>query len=206
MTEAISKHGKVLVGIVVAALVAFAFAKTYQHGYSVAAARGDKALSDYRASVEHAAASAASKAFGRYATDVARASAAESGYLNDQTAVTQSATALKERIDHVAQPHRSPPVPDRKNDVPVAGCVFSRGFVRVWNDAAGIADPGDSAMPTSADPAAAVVGPAADAAADSGVSQADILDWFVDYATRARTTESKLKAVKAALPEQEDKQ
>lgn len=206
MTEAISKCGKVLVGIVVAALVAFAFAKTYQHGYSVAAARGDKALSDYRASVEHAAASAASDAFGRYAADVTRASAAESGYLTDQTAVTQSATAMKERIDHVVQPHRSPPAPGRKNDAPVVGCVFSRGFVRVWNDAAGIANDRDSAMPTSADPAAAVVRPDADAAADSGVSQADILDWFVDYATRARNTESKLRAVKAALPEQEDKQ
>ncbi|AOJ81194.1 hypothetical protein WS86_11630 [Burkholderia savannae] len=206
MTIAICKYGKLAVGIVIAALLAFAFAKTYQRGYSVAAARGDKALSDYRASVEHTAASAASDAFGRYVADVARASAAESGYLNVQTAVTQSATALKERIDHVAQPHRSPPAPGRKSDVPVVGCVFSRGFVRVWNDAAGIADAGDSAMPTSADPAAAVVGPDADAAADSGVSQADILDWFVDYATRARNTESKLKAVKAALTKQEDKQ
>lgn len=206
MTEAISKCGKALVGLVVAALVAFAFVKTYQHGYSVAAARGDKELSDYRASVEHAAASAASNAFGRYAADVTRASAAESGYLTNQTAVTQSATALKERIDHVAQPHRSPPAPGPKNDAPVVGCVFSRGFVRVWNDAAGIADAGDSPVPASADPAVAVVGPDADAAADSGVSQGDILDWFVDYATRARNTESKLKAVKAALPEQEDQQ
>ncbi|RQY36514.1 hypothetical protein [Burkholderia stagnalis] len=206
MTETISRYAKLIAGIVIAALLAFAFAKTYQHGYSVAAARGDKALADYRASVEHTSASAASDAFGRYAADVTRASAAESGYLTDQTAVMQTATALKERIDHVAQPLRSPPTPGQRNDVPVIGCVFSRGFVRMWNDAAGIANSGDSAVPTSTDSAAAAVGPDANAAVDSGVSQADILDWFVDYATRARNTESKLKAVKAALPEQEDKQ
>lgn len=206
MTEAISKYAKLVAGIAVAALVVFAFAKTYQHGYSVAAARGDKALADYRASVEHAAASATSDAFGRYAADVTRASAAESGYLNVQTAVTQSATVLKERIDHVAEPHRSPSAPGQQSDAPVVGCIFSRGFVRVWNDAAGIADAGDSAVSTSTDPTGSVVGPDADAAADSGVSQADVLAWFVDYAARARNTESKLKAVKAALPEQEDKQ
>ncbi|AJX21574.1 hypothetical protein [Burkholderia pseudomallei] len=206
MTIAICKYGKLAVGIVIAALLAFAFAKTYQHGYEVAAARGDKALADYRATVEHTSASAASEAFGRYAADVARASAAESGYLTAQTTVARNATVLKERIDHVAQPHRNPPVPGQQPDSPDAGCVFSRGFVRVWNDAASIADAGDSAMPTSADPAAAVVGPDADAAADSGVSQADILDWFVDYATHARNTESKLKVVKATLTKQEDKQ
>lgn len=206
MTEAISKCARVLAGIVIAALVAFAFAKTYQHGYSVAAARGDKALADYRATVEHASASAASDAFGRYAADVARASAAESGYLAVQSAATQTTAALKERIDHVTQPRRSPPVLGPKNDAPVVGCVFSRGFVRVWNNAAGIADAGDSPVPASTDPAAAVVGPDADAAADSGVSQADVLAWFIDYAARTRNTESKLKAVKAALPEQKDQQ
>ncbi|WP_082725358.1 hypothetical protein, partial [Burkholderia sp. RF4-BP95] len=142
MTEAISKCAKVLASIVVATLVAFAFTRTYQHGYSVAAARGDKALADYRASVEHASASAASDAFGRYAADVARASAAESGYLVVQSAATQTTAALKERIDHVTQPRRSPPVPGAKNYAPVVGCVFSRGFVRVWNHAAGIADAG----------------------------------------------------------------
>ncbi|AOJ67522.1 MULTISPECIES: hypothetical protein [Burkholderia] len=206
MTIAICKYGKLAAGIVIAALLASAFAKTYQHGYSVATAHGDKALADYRASVEHASTSAASDAFGKYAADVTRASAVESGYLTVQTAVAQTATALKERIDHVAQPRRSTPATALQTASPVVGCVFSRGFVRVWNDAAGIADAGDSAVPTSTDTASAVVGPDADAAADSGVSQADVLDWVVDYATRARNTESKLKAVKAALPEQEDKQ
>lgn len=203
MPEAISKYGTLLAGIAVAMLLQFAFAKTYQHGYSVAAARGDKELADYRASVEHTSALAASDAFGRYAADVTRASAAESGYLTVHTAVAQNTMALKERIDHVSQPHRSPPAPGPKNDAPVAGCFFSRGFVRVWNDAAGIATAVDSAMPTSADSAVAVVGPDSDAAADSGVSQADILDWFVDYASRASDTEQKIKAVREAQPNEQ---
>ncbi len=202
--EAISRYEKLCAGMIAAVLIAFAFTETYQFGYSVARAHGDKALADYRASVEHESASAAVDAFGKYAADANRAATAESGYLINQSAKAQRAAALKDRIDHVVQSTSSAPAAAQRTDSPVGRCVFSRGFVSVWNTAAGIPAAGDHAMPPSSDSAVAAVGPDADVAADSGVSQADVLDWFVDYATRARDTESKLMAVEAALPKQRD--
>lgn len=205
----IGKYAKVLAGIVLAAaiagLLAMAFGETYQHGYHVAKAEGDKALANYKASIAQASVSAASEAFGRYAADVTRGQAAESGFINVQTATAEEAKALKEQIDGVTQPPRVPTARVRSSQA-VAGvtgsadCLFSRGFVRLWNAAAGAADDRNRALQASADTGVASDRSNADAAACSGVSQADILDWFVDYSNRAHGTENKLKAVREALP------
>ena len=137
-----------------------------------------------------------------------RGQAAESGFLNVQSAATDQSVALKEHIDDVVQPpvlrpSRAVGVQSVATVTPVYSCVFSRGFVRLWNAAAGIADDSDRALPGGTDPGAAADGSGSDATTDSGVSQADILDWFVDYANRAHGTENKLKGVRAALPSQQ---
>jgi hypothetical protein len=204
----ISKYAKIIAGVVAAVLLAFAFAKTYEHGYTVAQAIGDRNLSDYKASIQQASASAASDAFGKYATDVTRGQAAESGFLNVQSAADTQAVTLKEHIEDVSQPYI--PAPQRAVSVqsdatvtPVYSCVFSRGFVRLWNAAAGIADDSDRALQGGTDSSAAADGSGSDATTDSGVSQADIIDWFVDYANRAHGTENKIKGVRAAVPTQQ---
>ncbi|HDR9102991.1 TPA: hypothetical protein QDB24_002205 [Burkholderia vietnamiensis] len=204
----ISKYAKLVASLVAAALIAFAFAKTYQHGFNVAEAKGNAALADYKAKQANAATSAASQAFGKYADDVLRGQRAESQFLADQGVTTTQIGALKEHIDAVAQPHVSPVsrASTAASAVTVDRCVFTRGFVSVWNSAAGIADDADGALQNRAGTGSAAGASGTDAAADSGVSQQDILDWFVDYAARSRKTELKLKGVKAALPEQEDKQ
>jgi hypothetical protein len=203
----ISKYAKLLAGIVVAVLLAFAFAKTYEHGYSVAQSIGDKNLSDYKAKIAQASASAASDAFGRYATDVTRGQSAESGFLSSQTTAFTQTTALKEQIDNVTPPPiiraARATAQSAETVAPVYSCVFSRGFVRLWNAAAGIADDSDRALQGSTAPGSSADGSGSDATTDSGVSQADILDWFVDYANRAHGTENKLKGVRAALPAQQ---
>ncbi|MCA8058118.1 hypothetical protein [Burkholderia cepacia] len=206
--EMISKYAKVVAAIVAAALVAFAFAKTYQHGHDVAEAKGNQALSDYKARQATESASAASKAFGKYADNVLRGQHAEVQFLADQGKTTTQIGTLKEHIDAVAQPHISAPSASASQPsvVTVNRCVFTRGFVRLWNAAAGVPDSADGALQASADSGSAAGFAGPDAAADSGVSQQDVLDWFTDYATRSRNTESKLKGVKTALPEQEDKQ
>lgn len=192
---------KVGAAIVIAIVVAFAFTKTYDFGYHNAQVVGEKNLSDYKASIQQASASAANDAFGRYAANVALGQAAESGFLNDQTNGAAHTTAFKEQIDDVSQP-RFAPIPRTSPGVVAAPaataheCVFSRGFVRLWNAAAGIADDSDAALQASAHPGNAAGRPDADATADSGVSQADILDWFVDYANRDHGTEDKLKAIR----------
>ncbi len=206
--EMISKYAKVIAVIAAAALIAFAFAATYQHGYGVAEAKGKQALSDYKARQASDSAAAASQAFGKYADNVLRGQHAEVQFLADQGTTTAQIGTLKEHIDAVAQPHVSP-VPRATaagSAVTVDRCVFTRGFVRLWNAAAGIPDSADGALQASTDSGgiAGIVGP--DAATDSGVSQQDVLDWFTDYAARSRNTESQLKGVKAAVPDQEDKQ
>jgi len=193
---------KVGTAIVIAIVVAFAFTKTYDFGYHNAQVIGEKNLSNYKASIQQASASAANDAFGRYAANVALGQAAESGFLNDQTNGATRATALKEQIDDVSQP-RIAPVPRTGSGVVAApaatayDCVFSRGFVRLWNAAAGIADDSDAALQAGTDSGSAAGRSGADAAVDSGVSQADVLDWFVDYANRAHGTEDKLKAIRS---------
>lgn len=206
--EMISKYAKVVAAIAAAALIAFAFAATYQHGYGVAEAKGNQALSDYKARQASESATAASQAFGKYADNVLRGQHAEVQFLTDQGATTAQIGTLKEHIDAVAQPHVSPPprTSTAASVVTIDRCVFTRGFVSVWNAAAGIADGADGALQDRAGSGSVAGASDTDAAADSGVSQQDVLDWFVDYAAHARKTELKLKGVKAALPEQEDKQ
>ncbi|PVX80038.1 hypothetical protein [Paraburkholderia unamae] len=204
--EMISKYAKLVAGIVLAVLLAFAFAKTYEHGYSVAQAIGEKNLADFKASSQQASASAASDAFGRYAADVTRGQAAEAGFLNDQSNGAVRATAIKEQIDDVTQP-RVAQVPHSGTALVAApaatayDCAFSRGFVRLWNAAAGIADDSDAALQAGTHSSNAPGRSATDATVDSGVSQADILDWFVDYANRAHNTEDKLKAIRNLQPQ-----
>lgn len=206
--EMIGKYAKVVAAIAAAALIAFTFAATYQHGYGVAEVKGNQALSDYKARQASDSAAAASQAFGKYAENVLRGQHAEAQFLADQGTTTTQISTLKEHIDAVAQPHVSHVLraSSAASVVTIDRCVFTRGFVGVWNAAAGIADGADDALQDRTGSGSVAGASDADAAADSGVSQQDVLDWFVDYAARARKTELKLKAVKAALPEQEDKQ
>lgn len=195
---------KLAAAFALATLIGLALWKTYDTGYDKAAAIGVANLANYKAQVSQASASAASDAFAEYASHVTRGQAAESQFFIDQHAADSHSAALKEHIDEVAQPHVAFP-PSRLNIrsaeqvLPIHECVFSWGFVRLWNAAAGIAD-GSDAVPSSADPSRATSGAGSDASADSGLSQADILDWFVDYANRAHSTEAKLTSIRSLQP------
>jgi hypothetical protein len=195
---------KLAAAFALSALIGLAFWKTYDAGYDKAAAIGAENLANYKLKVSQAAASAASGAFADYASHVTRGQAAESQFFIDQHAADTHSAALKEHIDEVAQPHATlrPRAINVQSAAPVPSvreCVFSWGFVRLWNAAAGI-DDGGGAMPTGADPSRATGSSSAIATADSGVSQADILDWFVDYANRAHSTEAKLTAIRSLQP------
>ncbi|ENG0235606.1 hypothetical protein [Burkholderia multivorans] len=196
----LSNTVKLAIAIAIAALVAYAFVWTYERGYSAAKAVGDKALSDYKAQAQADAAKAASDAFGKYADNVLRGQTAESAFLKSQAGSASETKALKEQIDVVTKPQIV--VRTVESAAPVEPCLFTRGFVRLWNAAAGIADDGHGALQASAGPGSPTYGAGTDAATCSGVSPADILDWFVDYANRTRTLEDKLRGVAAALPTQ----
>lgn len=191
--------GGVLIALVLAAIVW----KTYDFGFDNAQAIGDRNLSDYKAQLNGAAASSVSAAFADYASGVARGQAAETRFFSDQHQAAVQAADFKEQIDAVAQPHIAPSIAAATHAAsgqsaalqPVRECVFSRGFVRLWNAAAGVSGTSDAAVQTGSDSGGTAGTAAADEAADSGVSQRDILDWLVDYANVKRGDEDKLTQI-----------
>lgn len=197
----ISGYIKVLAGIALAVVLAAVLAKTYDFGFRNAQTIGDKQLAEYKQQQNSAAASSVQAEFADYASGVARGQAAETKFFVDQQAGDTHAAALKEHIDEVAQPHvAAPPVAQTSqpsaSDAPVYRCVFSRGFVRLWNAAAGVSDVSSDALQAGSDPGVPALGTGTDEVADSGVSQRDIIDWLVDYANVKRTDEAKLSAIR----------
>lgn len=199
--NAISGYLKIGLGIVAALAIAFACVKIYDFGFHNAEVTGQKNLDDYKAQLNSAAASSVAASFADYASGVAAGQAAETKFFIDQGADDASSANLKTEIDHVAQPHIAAPVravasASASAADPVYRCVFSRGFVRLWNAAAGVDVP-DATVPAGADSGGTALATGTGDAADSGVSQRDIIDWFVDYANGRRAAERKLNAIRS---------
>lgn len=79
---------------------------------------------------------------------------------------------------------------------PLPACVFTAGFVRVWDEATGARAP--AALPPAADPErTAAQGAQARAAEqlDSGLSQATLLGHHIQYAEQCRNTAAQLDAL-----------
>lgn len=82
---------------------------------------------------------------------------------------------------------------------PLPACVFTRGFVRVWDEATG------ASLPTDADPdgiAAPTAGTGAAEQLDSGLGQADVLSHHTRYAEQCRNTAAQLNRLIDALEAQ----
>ncbi|VVE59820.1 hypothetical protein PCA31118_00026 [Pandoraea captiosa] len=198
--ETIDKYAKVLVGIVGLVLYAASLTMAYEHGLTVAQAKGDRALSELQRQQAQASVSALSGTFQGYVANVARGQQAEGKFVLAVSASDTQKSILKGAIDAVSQPrHERQPVASDRIEY---RCVFSNGFVRLWNAAAGL-DAGHGGLPDSAPVAGTEHDSGEDAAIDSGVSQADLLDWFVDYSNRARHVESQLNGVIDAYPNEE---
>lgn len=79
---------------------------------------------------------------------------------------------------------------------PLPACVFTAGFVRVWDEATGARAP--AALPAAADPertAAQVARARAAEQLDSGISQAALLGHHIQYAEQCRNTAAQLDAL-----------
>lgn len=183
----ISEYAKALAVLGVAVAIAFSGAAGYEHGYRVAKTRGDLALSQYREMQQAAQADAARLADDRYAAEVVRGNTAAQALITAQQQIGYLSNLAKGKIDAVTQTYRPTP---NANPEPLPRCVFTRGFVRVWNGVAvdGGADPlSDRTAAGGTDAATGT-----DDALDSGISQADLLDWLTDYADRNRRIEAEL--------------
>ncbi|KIP19603.1 putative phage protein Rz [Burkholderia sp. MSHR3999] len=186
----INEYAKALTVIGVAVTIAFAGAAGYEHGYHVAKTRGDLALAQEREAQQKAAADAERIADDRYAAEVDRGNQAAQALIVARQQIDHLTSTAKGKIDAVTQTYR-PTL--SANLEPLPRCVFTRGFVRVWNSVA--TDAGADPLPDRAVAGGADAETGADDALDSGVSQADILDWLTDYAARNRRIDAQLNKV-----------
>ena len=156
----------------------------YYLGHRAAKAEGDAALATLKSRHATAQAEATSQARAREQELNQLAHTLGMQLLEERAGHAQQADQLKRTINRVTSQYR--PQPDAPLQ-PVPDCVFTGGFVRVWNGAIG-AGPLSAAGPASG--AADAADPAE--ATDSGVRQSDVLAHVVDYGQRCRDVESQL--------------
>lgn len=170
----------------------------YVDGYSKAHAEGELALETMRG--EHQA-----KELARAKADATNAKEAAKRLQEEQSRNDKLATELADKQRNYRQ------TTDqligeiaRVNDLyrkaldaepePVPACVFTAGFVRVWDEATGAATPMLAAADTGRVAAQSAESRAAEQL-DSGISQRDVLAHHVHYAEQCRNTSAQLDAL-----------
>lgn len=156
-------------------------------GHRSAQAKGEAALADLKRDHALQLAEAAGQALYKERERTATANLLGFQLLQERALHAEETDQLKRRIARVTSQYR--PAPDAPLQ-PAPQCVFTRGFVGVYNSAIG-------AAPVSATDPAAGAADAADPAEalDSGVQQADVLEHVTDYGQRCRDIESHLNRV-----------
>lgn len=167
----------------------------FDQGYRKGQAEGAKALAELR--LEHAEADTqraqAAQASAEQATQQLQAAQVRADKLAGQLADQQrqhrtNRDRLQKEIARVSTLYRK--ALDAAPE-PVPACVFTRGWVRLYDQAtgaelpAGAADSSGAAAPTTQAAAAEQL--------DSGVSQAGVLDHHIDYAEQCRNTAAQLE-------------
>jgi hypothetical protein len=160
----------------------------YRIGHQGAADAGEAKLQALKA--EHAKTDAAATAerLQQERAMVRFANQAGAQLLAERSLHDQEVQQLKGRIARVTNQYR--PAPDAPLQ-PAPRCVFTNGFVGVWNAAIG-AGTGVGELPSSVAPGGTDGSASADEALDSGVRPADVLAHHADYGQRCRGIESQL--------------
>ena len=181
---------EIVQSLVVAGFIGLVGFSGYQIGYGKAEAEGQavvNALKVEQSERDRRAAEAYGKALADrladYQDEVARGKALETKLRAQEKQYAADARKLKKRIANAT-----------KN----AACTLEPDVVRVLNEAAGVDLP-EHPLPGAACPASPSGGVGNCTAPDgrvlgpySGVSQADLAAWFVDYARRCRGMENRL--------------
>ncbi|MCM2318077.1 MAG: hypothetical protein NDI93_01965 [Pseudomonas sp.] len=183
--------GRLLVGVVCAAL---GLAGGYAIGYRHASAQGSVALEQLGR--EHAEQQAEHDRIARYRAEQATKDLQNTQALADglaaQLAEEQrrnrvTSDHLKKEIDRVSSLYRraldAPPEP-------VPACVFTRGWVRLYDQATGAELPAAAADPAGAAAPAGETGAAEQL--DTGIGQARVLAHHIGYAEQCRNTAAQL--------------
>lgn len=134
-----------------------------------------------------------------FSRQLKRANSANAAIQAERQALAERARALEEEIDYVTTYYRSGPTAEPE---PLPACIFTHGFVGVYNSAIGAKHDITATMPTAgatqrttaaADTTAAINSP--DALQPSGVGQADILQHLTGYGTRCLAIEAQLNGL-----------
>lgn len=171
-----------LPALVGAALTAFAVGAV--SGYWLTKRYDDAKFAVWQAQLAQSKAIAAEQARQREQAWARRAEQLSAALLDEQQAHAVSAQQLKKEIDRVTSQYRVKPGAPLQ---PVPRCVFTNGFVSVYNRAIGA-----DGLPANQPAGAVDATPDAADAVDSGVSQQDVLAHVVDNGQHQRDIASQL--------------
>ncbi|WJN78731.1 hypothetical protein [Burkholderia anthina] len=153
-------------------------------GYHAGALAGDAKVAKLERQYADGARDAVEQARIKERAETQRAAALAGDLFAEKARHALESDELKRRIASVTSQYR--PAPDAPlQDLP--RCVFTAGFVGVWNAAAGA-----DGVPASDATAGAAAPAGANDALDSGVRQDDILAHHIDASRRSRDIESQL--------------
>ncbi|KWD09670.1 hypothetical protein WM34_29520 [Burkholderia ubonensis] len=170
--------GAATIGAIAAGAIA------YFGGYRAGALAGDAKVEKLERQYADAGRVAVEQARAKEHAEAQRAADLAGDLFAEKARHALESNELKRRIASVTSQYR--PAPDAPlQDLP--RCVFTGGFVRLWNAAAG---PDGVPAPGAAAGAAAPAG--TDDALDSGVRQDDVLAHHIDTARHSRDIESQL--------------
>ena len=202
MTWTIARQLLLGLGVICLGLWLFllALGDAHQQGYAKAKAEGELALEQLRGThltldLERAkvAADSAKQGAKKLQDEQARNDRLASDLAELQRTMRKTTDRLTGEIDRVNDLYRDALDAQPK---PLPACVFTAGFVRVWDEATGARAP--AALPAAADPertAAQVAQARAAEQLDSGISQATLLGHHIQYAEQCRNTAAQLDAL-----------
>ncbi|KWZ44878.1 hypothetical protein WS72_13435 [Burkholderia savannae] len=170
--------GAALTGVTIASAIA------YFSGYHAGSSVGDAKVAKRERLYAEAERAAVEQARMKEREETQRAAVLAGDLFAEKARHALESGELKRRIASVTNQYR--PVPDAPlQNLP--HCVFTGGFVRLWNAAASA-----NGLPSADTSAGAGASAGADDALDSGVRQDDVLAHHIDTAQRSRDIESQL--------------
>ncbi len=156
----------------------------YLGGYHTGTLAGDVKVTRLERQYANSARVAADQALAKEHAQAQRAAVLASDLFTEKARHAIDSEKLKRRIASVTSRYR--PAPDAPLEA-LPRCVFTVGFVRVWNAAASTDD-----VPASGASAGTIAQAGSDGALDSGVREDDILAYHLDAARRTHDIESQL--------------
>gem|GEM_PF-2548653 len=157
-------------------------------GYDYGRSAGRVEVAQHLEKSAAAQAAAYRQAMALYVAETARANRAEQSLLEASRRFAAEKNNLRRRVADVSTVYS----PDGTAVVALPRCVFTGGWVQLYNAAIGLPDLPAAAVASKSGSPAGTSQTAGARLRDSGVSQADVLAHMTDYGARCRAMEKQL--------------